>query len=252
MREREAKDGMSSPEAIRPHGFKENAENFWYHYKWHTLIALFLIFTLLICTLQMCSRPKYDVHVLYAGGHYVDRKSQNGDIPPYNVLHSSLSLFTSDFDGSGSVSLALDVKYVLSDSEIAKLEATLEPGEELPYAALMSNAESLASLMSYSEYYLCLFSPAVYEQYKTIGDLSRFAPLESYVHEDVSVEYYSEYAIKLATLDAYSLPGLCDLPDDTLVCLRRTGEVFDSGRSAEAFRRSSQTLAEILSYKKGE
>ena len=42
-------------------------DNYWYHYKWHTIIGLFLAAVVLICSLQMCAKDDYDFEVLYAG-----------------------------------------------------------------------------------------------------------------------------------------------------------------------------------------
>ena len=40
-------------EVQAPTTVKEKAENFWYHYKWHSIVALFLVITLVICALQL-------------------------------------------------------------------------------------------------------------------------------------------------------------------------------------------------------
>ena len=45
-------------------------DNFWYHYKWTTIIAVFALFVVLVCTLQMCNKDKNDVSVLSAGPEY--------------------------------------------------------------------------------------------------------------------------------------------------------------------------------------
>ena len=43
-------------------------DNFWYHHKWKTIICLFLVVTILVCTLQMCRREeKGDISVMLAG-----------------------------------------------------------------------------------------------------------------------------------------------------------------------------------------
>ena len=67
--------------SIKKGKFLRWLENFWYHYKWHSLIAAFLIFTVTVCTVQMCRKESYDMHILYAGGHSFQRNSEDGDYP---------------------------------------------------------------------------------------------------------------------------------------------------------------------------
>ena len=52
-------------------------DNFWYHHKWKTIISLFLIVTILVCTLQMCQREeKGDISVMLAGPYtFVDNEA---------------------------------------------------------------------------------------------------------------------------------------------------------------------------------
>ena len=42
-------------------------ENFWYHYKWHTIVSLFLVFVLLFLGLQSCQKQEYGYFMMYAG-----------------------------------------------------------------------------------------------------------------------------------------------------------------------------------------
>ena len=57
----------------------ERIENFFYHYKWHTLIALFLIFTITVCTLQTCQKSSYDAYIMYAGGTNISSTPKEGE-----------------------------------------------------------------------------------------------------------------------------------------------------------------------------
>jgi hypothetical protein len=52
-------------------------DNFWYHHKWKTLISLFLIIVILVCTLQMCQKEETgDISVVLAGPYtFVDNEA---------------------------------------------------------------------------------------------------------------------------------------------------------------------------------
>ena len=80
-----------------------------------------------------------------------------------------------------------------------------------------------------------------------------FAPLEEYAVDGVEYEYASERGIYLRSLPFGDLPYISDLPDDTVVALRRLSELsshFGSAENQELFRRGEDIITKILSYGK--
>ena len=216
---------------------KEKLSNFWYYHKWHTLVALFLIFTLLICSLQMCNKTSYDIHIMYAGPHEFKRTSQSGDVAPYVNALSSLKYFADDFNGDGNITVDFLDLYLLTSQEMQ--DAAKDPETELNYALLSNNKETFTNNLMYSDFYVCLLSSAIYEQYKLVSDVSVFTPLESYVSAGTpylingelkgtlneslangALNFYDEGAIYLSSTALYSMPEFSSLPNDTLLCLR--------------------------------
>ena len=63
-------DKMAEVELKSP--FLKKFENFMYHYKWHTVAALLIIFAVIVCTVQMCSRESGDISFFH-----VHRESLN-------------------------------------------------------------------------------------------------------------------------------------------------------------------------------
>ena len=53
-------------------------ENFFYHYKWHTIGVAFVLIVVLICTLQMCDKTSYDMLIVYAGRKDIERTTEDG------------------------------------------------------------------------------------------------------------------------------------------------------------------------------
>jgi hypothetical protein len=51
--------------AIKPTTFSEKWQNFWYHYKVQTIIAVFLIAVISFITVQSLTREKYDISIMY-------------------------------------------------------------------------------------------------------------------------------------------------------------------------------------------
>ena len=211
-------------EVQTPTTVKAKAENFWYHYKWHSIVALFLIVTLVICSLQLCGRSKYDAHILYAGSRNIGRTAADGDVAEIVTVISSLRKITGDFDENGEISVNFTNLYYLTAEELAALD-------DVNDALLTTDQKTLSSVMSHSDYYLMFISVGVYEEYHKVGEEEMFIDLTSYASYNADVEYYAPNAILLSSIDASKLPGIANLPDDTLVCVRQTSVM--GGKSKE-------------------
>ena len=225
-------------------------DNFWYHYKWHSLIALFLIFTITVCSLQMCSKESYDIHVLYSGGHEINRQGVDGNTPEYGSMRSSISRVTNDFDENGKVDVTLKDLFMLSEDEIKNIESNKD-GYEVNYALINENKSILRDTITYSSYYVCLISPYVYSEYKTIDGVEIFEPLAPLVKNGRQVEYYDEKAVYLSSTAFYVLPGISELPPDTLVCLRAPSVFashFNKKDTERDYERGKSVVTKILNY----
>ena len=225
-------------------------DNFWYHYKWHTIVAIFLIFAITVCSLQMCSKVQYDVHVLYSGSHEIERTSANGDMAEYPTFISSFKRVVEDYDSDGNVSLSIKDLFMVSEEEIEQILKENE-NAEINRTLLSENKSILSETLIYSDYYVCLLSPCVYNEYKTIDGIEIFSPLSQYVKDGVEVEYYTESAIYLSSTGFYSLPGISNLPSDTLICLRGVSAFanhFNKKDATEARRRAIDVIENMINY----
>lgn len=228
--------------------FKEKLDNFWYYHKWHTVIALFVILAIVICSFQMCTKESYDIYIMYAGGHEYKRSSANGDVPEYVKAVSSLKQVCSDFDGDGTVSVSFINLYVPSSDEIA--DAEKNPDKELNYTLIAQDKERLDSNILYSDYYVCIITQDVYNQYKTVQELEMFAPLSQYADKSSELIFYTDSAVYLSSTKLASLPVFSKLPEDTLICLRTKSAIashFSKEQTEEQYRRSVEVIKNILS-----
>lgn len=232
--------------------FMKKIENFWYHYKWHSLIALFLIVTLTICSVQMCTREEYDLHVLYAGSDDI-RMTANEGLSEYRVMHASLKLALEDYDENGEITPNLQTLFLPSEAEIEEINKQNKEqntGEEVRTDLVMQNSEQMEGLMVLSDYYLCVLSEANYLAYRGRSD-GFFASLTPYVG-DASVTFYEGRtdAVYLSSTPFGKLPGWEDLSEDTLICLRSVSEVAKraNGKNSEKqFARAEKTLRNMFS-----
>ena len=230
-------DGVG--EVTVPSTLKEKIQNFIYHYKWHTLIALLLVIALVVCSLQFCSKEDYDAYILYAGSKNIGRTSKDGDVAEIATVISSLKRITDDFNENGETTLNFTNYYYLSADERKDVD-------DLNEALLANDRNSISSVLEHSEYYLCFISKAVYEQYHKVGDEELFISLDGYKTASPDIELYADNAILLSSTEAYKLPGLSSLPDDTLVCIRRPSVLGGKSKEHTAHLENAKKMLENI------
>ncbi len=95
-------------------------DNFWYHHKWKTLISLFLVITILVCTLQMCQREETgDISVLLAGPYtFVDNEAG------LTSLRQCLARYLpEDYDENGVKQVDTVTYMIYSEDQIKEMQA---------------------------------------------------------------------------------------------------------------------------------
>lgn len=217
-------------------------DNYWYHYKWHTIVALFILIVGVICTLQMCSKTTYDGYVLYAGEHPIDNTSSDSS---YHTMISAFKLVCEDYDENGTVSPVFKNLLVPSSEESGKL---IDKG----YDKLISmNTEEYREIMAYSsEYYICFLSEDLFLSYDTPTSSGAYplCDLEQYLPEGSDAQMISPRGIYLSSTDFYKLAGINELPEDTVICLKAKLKLPGASGADEAFESSVDMLKKILAY----
>ena len=202
--------------------FSEKVENFWYHYKWHTIAAIFVLVVSIVVIVQCASREKYDVYILYAGDKAVSTSKSN---PERQQFVGAFSSVASDFDGNGDVSVAFKHLYQPDDEEIERLRELEKTGEgEVPESLIYQDGKTLDSLLIQSEYYLLLLDKAVFDRCCARGVISAaesFLP-DGFDGEIVKGENGGS-GIWLRDTGFYALEGVCTLPDDVVICVKLAG-----------------------------
>lgn len=237
--------------AIRKPPMKERLENFWYHYKWHSLVALFLIITVLVCSLQMCTRTSYDIYITYAGYREVKRTAVAGG-SPYGEMVGSLERITGDLDGDGETNVSLRTLFIPSEEE---RELLLSENEnlEINEALVTEDRKTLDSEIVFGDNYVYFLSESLFLEYEDRYDGGLFLSLSELGKNTEGVKFASDNgnAVYLSSLKISSLPVLCDLPDDTVVCMRNLSEVsqvFGKAQNEENYRRGLSVIEAIFSF----
>ena len=225
-------------------GFLAWFDNFWYHYKWHSIVALFLVFTIVICTFQMCTKDNPDAYVMYAGNTVISKTNGEGGISPHQIATSSLKKHAEDYNGDGEIYLAFNSLYILNEDEIKEIED--EGDYDIDRTYIQSNHNELTQMLSYGDYFVFILSTDLYREFSASSELPLFSPLASYASSD-SLSYLAPDAVYLSSTKLGSEPVFSDLPSDTVVCFRIRSEVaLFKGNDAQ-YQNSEKLLREILS-----
>ncbi len=200
-------------------------ENFWYHHKWKTMIALFAVLLAIICTAQMCTQNSYELYILYAGPGYVTPNETRS-------VQSSLSQLTGTDEESN---VMFSVINYMNEAQIAEKKALAEAEGVDLYIDLYGNANALERFQMEivaGNSVICLLDPLLYASVREGGGL---LPL-SEILDEAPTATIDEYGIRLGDIPLYqSISVLENLPADTVLCVRKisTMAVFKGKKKAE-------------------
>lgn len=113
-----------------PKGFKAKWQNYWYHYKWPTLIVLFVAVALTVLITQMVNKEHPDYHLIIAS-------TKDVPVPASDALAADLQKYGRDLNGDGQVLVSVEFLYVgrdggqLSAVNQQKFTATMFAGDTL-------------------------------------------------------------------------------------------------------------------------
>ena len=211
-------------------------DNYWYHYKWHTIIGLFFVFVIVFCVVQTLYDPKDDILLAYCGPKGFQAEEME------DLREAMNRIMPEDFDGNGE-KYAEVVRYQVFSEE--ELLADKEANDGKGTVNLAYNAKQLSdfnSFMSFGEASVYLVSEHIYGLIKDRGVLKPLSDALGSVPDTA----YDEYAIRLKDTPYYAMePALRMLPEDTLVCITAPYQLGSSS-DPEVYQRSLQMFKAIV------
>ncbi|MBO5010384.1 MAG: hypothetical protein J6D20_06815 [Clostridia bacterium] len=224
-------------------------ENFWYHYKWHTIVGIFIVIAAAILVTQLFTKTEYDVNIIYAGEKAIATTSLSGDgVTELSTITRALEMAGEDYNNDKKVRFNLHNLCIMSSDEYQ--EAVKDITDPLQKSKLESeiqtNRQTLNDLI-YSGYFLYLFSEDIFREYDGEGDAQLFADIGDYIKDGGEYTYASDRGIYLSSLEIYKTTDLSLLPPDTVICIRLPG-VFDSTGEGSKYDVSEKLLRSILAY----
>ena len=190
-------------------------ENFWYHYKWITIIFAFFAVAVIIMTAQFFTRDKYDAMILYTGP-----KLPNAN-ETLEIEAAFEDVLGEDYDGNGKREVTLNSLFLMTDEQL-KDDKYLYDEEGNPLyintGDMVTTKQQFTTQIFVGEAVICLLDPAWYE---LVAKKDAFVPLNELV-DSVPENAYDECALYLRNTGfGQYFTALNAFPEDTLICFRR-------------------------------
>ena len=207
-------------------------DNYWYHYKWHTIIVSFFLLIGTISMVQIFNRETYDAYVMYVGDAVIP------DTQYYDIMQS-LKEVSSDYDG--------DENHTINFSKTAFIT---DPENDMASSVNASAIQYLSNLVV-QPYYIYLMDAEVYKLYQ---DSDIFVPISEIVSDIPEDWFYDDTAIYFDRTDyANSFAGVDNLGENTLLVIKIMPYASSKRVAAQerrAYDNHLDMLTNILSYRK--
>ncbi len=200
-------------------------DNFWYHYKWRTIGALFLSFVLIVCVVQCARKEKTDVVVMYAGPYLY---SGNETLTVKEELNL---VMPSDFNGDGEKLTGLVTYQIMTAEQLEEYKKLVNAMDD-PYVVdtsyFTTQSTNCNNYLLTGECAILLIDESLFVK---LRDAERLRKLDE-VFPTVPESAIDGYGIDFTkTALAKNSEQLAKLPKGTVLCLLRPyvmGNISDS------------------------
>ena len=215
--EKQYTEGIS----VKESGFLAWLDNFWYHYKWVTLVAVFFVIVISVCIIQSCSQEPTDILVTYAGPAYL-KQEQKVNIEKILSINIPDEITKDD-----SAKAGLSSYYILSKQQIEHEQKQTEVDENGESYKVYVDTHFITQEMEAFESQLMTGSGSVLLIDRSIydslvgenGNSERLVPLTDTLGKKPEGAI-GDFGIRLGDTEIYrSNMQLQCLPADTVLCL---------------------------------
>ena len=214
-------------------------DNYWYHYKWRTIVIAFFLIVFLICTVQMCSREEADITVMYAGSYQMTGEETA------NLSRILSDKLPCDYDKNGEKSVEIVSYHIYSEEQIKQIESQTDSEGVVGSVNRNLNSTNYQNYLTYiqtGDVAICLVDPWLYESLldaDRLMKLSEALPSSSEVDRDA-------YGIRLGDTALYEQYGSVRvLPADTVLVFLRA-PVAGKMSKEKYYAREKEMLTELI------
>ena len=225
--------------------WKKSFENFWYYYKWHTIVGIFIAFCLIVIFGQMAGKTPYDAHVMYTGPLYFDRETAQSVVDSIaEVSEGSKNASAADYTGDGALSVNLNASVYISP---ALAEEYKEAGIHYDHLQNVSTQSDFANMLMIGEYVILLIDRSLYDETVGVGAFLTWEDAIGYTPEGA----IDDYGIEISSLPISEMNGFRQLPEDTVLCCRAKSYINkfnDKVQNAEMYRSQLALFKQLVEY----
>ncbi|MBQ8288057.1 MAG: hypothetical protein IJX76_04715 [Clostridia bacterium] len=220
--------------------FKKWLSNYWYHYKWTTIVVLFFATVIAIGVYQMAAKNSYDTQIVYAGPVLLLEEDHIE-----GVNDAFKAILPEDYNEDGVKNIQLHDFAILSDEQYAqKVE---EAGGSIAFdpSTRRNYISNITTLYSTGESSISLLDPYVYNIFFS---QDAYVPLEEILGE--TPEYaLDDYSVRLSdTPFGQYFDALDVLPEDTVLCFRKASEISTSGETKAQYAFDRKLFVAIFNF----
>lgn len=227
---------------------KEKFENYWYYYKYPTLLGLLVLIISIAALVQCASADEYDLCITYAGPYSMSDAEL--DVASYDCA----SALGRDLTGDGKVQVSFNNIYYMTADQI-RAALTKNPNFVVKDEVLKTNLESFDREFAAGDTVIWLVDPALYDRFAKTDDwVSMLEVVDAELWRSLTAELpdgaFDQYSIRLSET-AFGKLYFSYLPEDTLLCMRRSSNytaLMGQTESGEQYDRGAEALREILSF----
>jgi hypothetical protein len=204
-------------------------KNYWYYYKWRTIIIGFFVLAAAVMLPQVINKVDYDINIIYAGPYIfqVGEKEEAEEI--------FRGLMPRDYNGDGQKTVLLANMTIMTSEQMQK---AVEEAQKAGITLVLNQYSSIQMDKAFSqeifagESVICMLDPSKYEQ---VRKQDGFLPLVEALgyKPDIAFDDYGMYLKDTAIGQYFELFG--KFPEDTIFCIRRvsTASVFTGVKKAQ-------------------
>lgn len=211
--EKQYTEGIS----VKENKFLVWLDNYWYHYKWATLVVAFFVIVFAVCIVQSCTNRSSDIIFTYAGP--VSLKSDE-KIGLEGVFSKNLP---DDMKENGETA-GLVAYYILSKEQVEQAEKETDADGyrvDVDNAFNSNELDSFESQLMTGMSSVLLLDPWLYDS--LVGAEGNTEQLQELSHVLGATPEHAvgKYGIRLGDTEMYRSNALLQcLPEDTVICLR--------------------------------
>ena len=206
--------------------------NFWYFYKWQTIVGVILVIGIIVSLLQLADNTTPDAAIMYVGPSYLT-------VTDKQTIGESAQTYMIDYNGDGEKLLTLlDINVVTASGELAAYAYQMNAEAQKRFTTEVVAGDSLIYILEKSFYDILV-------------EQNRLAKLSDVLDADMIPEGSDEYGAQVKDLPFFTQEGFSSFPDDAYVCIRIAPD--DSkpkyGRTLEYWNSNRVLFRSVFAYR---